>query len=143
MDENTNHPEKNSLKDEFEPPQLNDSKAPFLENGESHVVSVEDASSAEESFTGLGKEELMKYANDPFWIRIRRILFIVFWVAWFAMLVAAVVIIVLAPKCPERPDLKWYQTDVVYQIQPKSFKDTSKKDSANAGIGDINGMLSL
>ena len=32
-----------------------------------------------QSFSGLTKEELMKYADDPFWVRIRWVLFIVFW----------------------------------------------------------------
>lgn len=141
MDDNTNHPEKQSLKEDFDDTNLDDSKAKFFANGspEAHVQ-IDDGSSSEgSSFTGLGKEELMKYANDPFWIRVRKILFIVFWVAWIAMLAAAIVIIVLAPKCPKRPNLKWYQTEVVYQVQPKSFKDTSSSGSPNAGVGDING----
>ena len=92
------------------------------------------------SFTGLGKEELMQYANDPFWVRLRIILFVVFWVGWLAMLVAAVVIIVLAPKCPERPDMKWYQQDVIYQIFPKSFQDsTDDVAEEGSGIGDLKG----
>jgi len=141
MDENTNHPEKQSLKEEYDE-NLDDSKARFLTNGkglDDTRVHVEDESSSEGSFTGLGKEELMKYANDPFWVRTRKILFIAFWLAWVAMLAAAIVIIIFAPKCPEKPDLKWYETETIYQVQPKSFKDTSDSDATNAGIGDING----
>lgn len=91
------------------------------------------------SFTGLGKDELMKYANDPFWVRTRMILFVMFWLGWFAMLVAAVLIIVVAPKCPERPNMMWYQTDVVYQINTKSFKDNNKEGADGAGTGDLGG----
>ena len=95
---------------------------------------------SEVSFTGLGKEELMQYANDPFWVRLRIILFAAFWIGWVAMLVAAIVIIVLAPRCPERPDMKWFQKDAIYQIFPKSFQDTTEdKMDEGAGIGDLKG----
>ena len=53
-------------------------------------------------FVGLGKEELMKFANDPFWVRLRWFLFILFWIIWLAMLVGAVVIILYAPKCSDK-----------------------------------------
>ncbi|XP_053208802.1 4F2 cell-surface antigen heavy chain-like [Panonychus citri] len=49
---------------------------------------------------GLNKDELMKYANDPFWIKVRMISFILFWVAWWSTLIGSTVIIFLAPKCP-------------------------------------------
>ena len=39
-----------------------------------------DMGKEKEAFEGLTKEELMKYANDPFWVRLRWILFIVFWI---------------------------------------------------------------
>merc|ERR1719260_696987 len=42
----------------------------------------------------------MQYANDPFWVRLRWVLFIAFWVIWVAMLVASIAIIVYTPKCP-------------------------------------------
>ena len=31
------------------------------------------------TFSGLNKEELMKFSNDPYWIKVRWILFIFFW----------------------------------------------------------------
>ncbi|CAG5133533.1 unnamed protein product [Candidula unifasciata] len=93
------------------------------------------SSEGEISFNGLGKEEVMRYANDPFWVRLRYVLFILFWLGWLAMLVTAIVIIVLAPRCPPRPDLKWYNTETVYQVFPKSFKDSN-----NDGVGDFNGL---
>lgn len=49
--------------------------------------------------TGLAKEELMKYANDPLWIKIRLISFILFWIAWLSTLLGAVAIILMSPKC--------------------------------------------
>lgn len=72
---------------------------------------------------GLTKEELMKYANDPFWVFLRRVLLILFWLLWIAMLVGAVAIIVVTPKCaaPKQPD--WYESSVVYQLRADEFAD--------------------
>lgn len=55
----------------------------------------------------MTKEELMKYANDPFWVRLRWIFFILFWALWVAMLVGAIWIIIGAPKCAAPTPLAW------------------------------------
>lgn len=89
----------------------------------------------EEAFVGLTKEELQHFADDPFWVRTRRILFILFWVVWIGMIVAAVIIIVLTPKCPARPDQKWWETSVVYTVDVRTFKD-----SDGDGVGDLAGL---
>lgn len=57
----------------------------------------------------MTKEELMKYANDPFWIRLRWIFFTLFWLTWVAMLVGAILIIINAPKCAAPSPLPWYK----------------------------------
>ncbi|KAK3092844.1 hypothetical protein FSP39_007825 [Pinctada imbricata] len=128
-----------------------DSKAKFLNGGKNldePQVAIEVGSNDDAvSFTGLGKEELMKYADDPFWKKVRIILLVLFWVGWVAMLVAAIVIIVLAPRCPYRPDQKWYDKETVYQVYPRSFKDSTKKSANNAnpvgaGLGDLAGLQS-
>jgi hypothetical protein len=119
-----------------------DSKAKFLNGGDHANSKVEvETSSGEDSFTGLGKEELLRYANDPFWKKVRMVLFALFWVGWVGMLVAAIVIIVLAPRCPYKPDLKWFDKQASYQIYPKSFKDTNEpgKAAKGEGVGDIKG----
>lgn len=64
----------------------------------------------EKAFSGMSKDELMKYANDPFWIRLRWFMFILFWVVWLAMLVGALMIIVYAPKCAATEKLSWWQS---------------------------------
>jgi len=73
-------------------------------------------------FVGLGKEELMKYANDPFWVKLRWFLFILFWILWVAMLAGAIVIIVLAPKCAE----KKVEPEAYYELNLKTFAKEGK-----------------
>lgn len=64
----------------------------------------------EKAFSGMTKDELMKYANDPFWVRLRWFMFILFWVVWLAMLIGALMIIVYAPKCAAAEKLSWWQS---------------------------------
>lgn len=51
------------------------------------------------SRVGLSKDELMKYANQPFWIRLRNILFASFWIVWLSILVAAIGYVIHSPGC--------------------------------------------
>jgi len=88
-----------------------------------------------EGFKGLTKEELMQYANDPFWVRLRWILFILFWVIWVTMLAASIAIIVYTPKCPSPEPKVWWQKGPVYKASVKDFPDTNKD-----GFGDLVGM---
>ncbi|XP_013410506.1 maltase A3 [Lingula anatina] len=116
-----------------------DSKVKFVNGGKKDEAQVEigvSDSASVDAFVGLNKEELMKYTDDPFWVKVRYVLFISFWVIWLAMLVAAIVIIAIAPKCPYRPPLEWYHKSTVYQVYPKSFLD-GKGDN---GVGDLKGI---
>lgn len=109
-------------------------------------VAIEYGSGDDVSFTGLGKEELMQYADDPYWKKVRLILFISYCVGLVAMLVAAIIIIVQTPKCPCPPDQKWYDKDTMYEILPQSFQDSNPIAGKNAtqtpgeGVGDIKGI---
>ncbi|KAL0109298.1 hypothetical protein PUN28_014411 [Cardiocondyla obscurior] len=80
------------------------------ENGDAKI----DIEIVKEVLSGMGKEELMKFANDPFWVRLRWALFVVFWLIWLAMLGGAIAIIVMAPKCsaPE-PKKLWEESAIV------------------------------
>jgi len=90
---------------------------------------------AQEGFKGLTKDELMHYANDPFWVRLRWVLFSLFWVIWAAMLVASVLIIVQAPKCPSPDPKQWWQKGPVYKFDVTAFPDTNAD-----GNGDLAGV---
>ena len=50
---------------------------------------------------GLSKSELMVYANDPTWKRIRMGVFVLFWLVWLGLL-AASVFIVSTSTCESR-----------------------------------------
>jgi len=106
--------------------------------GESETVDVEKGGQSGDDGIkpALTKAELMKYATDPFWVKLRWVLFMLFWFCWTAMLVASIVIIIQAPKCPSPAPKNWWQKRPFYQISVKSFKDSNSD-----GNGDLNGVL--
>lgn len=68
-------------------------------NGDPDSTAVKNMDSDDGPRIGLTKDELMKYANEPFWIRLRNILFFSFWVVWVSILVAAIGYVVHSPGC--------------------------------------------
>ena len=82
------------------------------ENGDAKI----DIETVKHTLSGMGKEELMKFANDPFWIRLRWFLFIAFWLLWASMLAGAIAIIVMAPKCNPPEPRKWWQESPIIQL---------------------------
>merc|ERR1711953_76744 len=80
-----------------------------------------------EQYKSLSKEELMKFANDPYWVRLRWILFALFWIIWVAMLVASIVIIINAPKCPSPEPKKWWQKNAMYKVNVRDGEFTDIK----------------
>ncbi|KAK8748545.1 hypothetical protein OTU49_015848 [Cherax quadricarinatus] len=82
------------------------------------------------TFSGLTKEELMKYSNDPFWVRLRWALFIVFWLGWVAMLVLAIVIIIQAPRCAPKETLDWIQESAMIQYDVNNPIDADMSSDA-------------
>ncbi|KAK7909873.1 hypothetical protein WMY93_014557 [Mugilogobius chulae] len=78
----------------------------------------------EVTFTGLSKEELMKVAGTPGWVRTRWVLLILFWLGWVGMLAGAIAIIVKAPPCKPIPEMNWWNEGPLYQISDlKAFSD--------------------
>ncbi|KAJ3584905.1 hypothetical protein NHX12_013628 [Muraenolepis orangiensis] len=70
----------------------------------------------EVKFTGLSKEELMKVAGTPGWVRTRMALLALFWLGWLGMLAGAIAIIVQAPRCKPIPEMNWWNEGPLYQI---------------------------
>lgn len=134
--------EENTAVDEM-PPTYDEAKG--LTTGEPVVkitsnetkIDIGKEKEADQGFQGLTKDELMKYANDPFWVRLRWALFILFWVIWVAMLAASVVIIIYAPKCPSPEPKQWWQKSPVYKVDVGQFED-----SDGDGEGDLPGVKS-
>ncbi|CAH1965577.1 unnamed protein product [Acanthoscelides obtectus] len=95
-----------------------------------------EISEPEKLFVGMDKEELLKYANDPFWVRLRWFLFIGFWTLWAAMLVGAVMIIYAAEKCHPPPPRTWWQEGPLAELPP----DTTPAQ-LNQIDGNIKGLI--
>ncbi|KAL4648899.1 4F2 cell-surface antigen heavy chain-like [Arapaima gigas] len=79
-------------------------------------VKVKVPEESDVKFTGLSKEELMKVAGTPGWVRTRWILLVLFWLGWVGMLAGAIVIIVQAPRCKPLPEMNWWNNGPLYQI---------------------------
>lgn len=91
------------------------------QNGDAKI----DIENLKTAFAGMGKEELMKFANDPFWVKTRWFLFILFWLLWVAMLAGAIAIIVLAPRCAPPSPREWWEKSPLYKANVDTFaKDT-------------------
>ncbi|KAM4846734.1 amino acid transporter heavy chain SLC3A2 [Thomomys bottae] len=85
-------------------------------NGLVKIKVAEDDAEAASKFTGLSKEELLKVASSPGWVRTRWALLVLFWVGWLGMLAGAVVIIVRAPRCRELPTQRWWHKGALYRV---------------------------
>ncbi|XP_065168393.1 amino acid transporter heavy chain SLC3A2 isoform X1 [Atheta coriaria] len=85
-------------------------------------------------FVGLTKEELMKCANDPFWVRLRWFLFIVFWLLWAGMLIGAIMIIVAAPKCTPPQPKTWWEQGPLRKLDDIKSEITNELASTNHGF---------
>ncbi|OCT81700.1 hypothetical protein XELAEV_18024208mg [Xenopus laevis] len=87
-------------------------------------VKLEDEDEKSQKFTGLSKEELLRVAGTPAWVRVRWALLILFWLGWAGMLAGAVVIIVQAPRCRPLPAMEWWNKGPLYQVgDPATFQE--------------------
>ncbi|XP_072220943.1 solute carrier family 3 member 2b [Leuresthes tenuis] len=92
-------------------------------NGSVKLKIIDEAEDVK--FTGLSKEELLRVAGSPGWVRTRWGLLLVFWLGWLGMLVGAVLIILQAPGCRELPTTNWWNDGPLYQIGSiHAFSDT-------------------
>lgn len=100
------------------------------QNGDAKLDIMEEKS----AFVGLTKEELMKYANDPFWVRLRWFLFITFWALWVTMLIGAVLIIYAAPKCDPPPPRTWWQKGPLTNLIEPTLENVKHLDKNIKGV---------
>ncbi|XP_072744671.1 amino acid transporter heavy chain SLC3A1 [Anoplolepis gracilipes] len=82
------------------------------ENGDVKI----DIEPKKDALAGMNKEELMKFANDPFWVKLRWALFILFWLLWAGMLAGAIAIIAMAPKCSAPEPKKFWEESPIIQL---------------------------
>lgn len=108
--------ELNELEPEKQPMNAADGAAAGEKNGLVKIKVAEDETEAGVKFTGLSKEELLKVAGSPGWVRTRWALLLLFWLGWLGMLAGAVVIIVRAPRCRELPEQRWWHKGALYRI---------------------------
>ncbi|RXM91516.1 4F2 cell-surface antigen heavy chain [Acipenser ruthenus] len=113
--------------------------SPAAETEKNGCVKVKLPEDQEEGlkFTGLSKEELLKVAGTPGWVRTRWALLILFWLGWLGMLAAAIAIIVQAPRCKLVPEQSWWHKGALYRIGAVA----AFMDSNGDGTGDLAGHM--
>ncbi|KAL8185296.1 UNVERIFIED_CONTAM: hypothetical protein K2H54_045352 [Gekko kuhli] len=93
-----------------------------IEPGEMRELSMQP-------YAGMPKEVLLQFSTQARYRITREILFWLIIASSLVLVAATVAIIAMSPKC-----LGWWQAGPIYQIYPRSYKDTNKD-----GNGDLKG----